>query len=244
VFLNLEDNSVGSVFVDILAGTSEMNYFNLDRVFQETQLENAQLKKSLFNIAKNLGVKLPNKKPSITLVNISANIPAQNDSYNNSYLPVVKAGTQFTNGSVVFELLDDVDFSLDVSSQGIANRTIIPILNSFNEVIAYTITKQEIVYNGSTRVARRFVTNNEAIPFYQLVLPEDDIIDVKDSINSIVGFEDDEMNGFSGVNIEGNSVELGFGIVKSKKDINEDEIVSFEKRDINGKKVYFIYFDF
>jgi hypothetical protein len=155
-----------------------MNYFNLDRVFQETQLENAQLKKSLFNIAKNLGVKLPNKKPSITLVNISANVPAQNDSYNNSYLPVVKAGTQFTNGSVVFELLDDVDFSLDVSSQGIANRTIIPILNSFNEVIAYTITKQEIVYNGSTRVARRFVTNNEAIPFYQLVLPEDDIIDI------------------------------------------------------------------
>ena len=52
VFQNLEDNSVGSVFVDILAGTSEMNYFNLDRVFQETQLENAQIKKSLFKIAK------------------------------------------------------------------------------------------------------------------------------------------------------------------------------------------------
>ena len=178
VFLNLEDNSVGSVFIDILAGTSEMNYFNLDRVFQETQLENAQLKKSLFNIAKNLGVKLPNKKPSITLVNISATIPAQNDSYNDSYLPVVKAGTQFTNGNVVFELLDDVDFSLDVSNQGIVNRSIVPILNNFNEVVAYTITKQEIVYNGSSRIARRFVTNNEAIPFYQLVLPEDDVIDI------------------------------------------------------------------
>jgi len=73
---------------------------------------------------------------------------------------------------------------------------------------------------------------------------EDDIIDVKESINSIIGFKDDEMNGFSGVNIKGNSVELGFGIVKSKKDVNEDEIVSFKKRDINGKKVYFIYFDF
>jgi uncharacterized phage protein gp47/JayE len=51
-FKNLEDNSVGSVFIDILAGTGEMLYFNLDRTFQETQLENAQLKKSLFNIAK------------------------------------------------------------------------------------------------------------------------------------------------------------------------------------------------
>jgi len=109
VFLNLEDNSVGSVFIDILAGTSEANYFNLDRVFQETQLENAQLKKSLFNIAKNLGVKLPNKKPSVTLINIEAIIPAQNDSWNDSYLPIVKAGTQFTNGNVTFELLGDCD---------------------------------------------------------------------------------------------------------------------------------------
>jgi len=178
VFLNLEDNSVGSVFIDILAGTAEANYFNLDRVFQETQLENAQLAKSLFNIAKNLGVKLPNKKPSITLINISANVPAQNDSYNDSYLPIIKAGTQFTNGNVVFELLDDVDFSLDVSSQGIPNRTIIPNLNNFNEVITYTITKQEIVYNGSTKIARRYVTANEAKPFYQIVLPDEDVIDI------------------------------------------------------------------
>ena len=103
VFQNLEDNSVGSVFVDILAGTAEANYFNLDRVFQETQLENAQLKKSLFNIAKNLGVKLPNRKPSITLVDISVTIPAQNDSYNESYLPIIRTGTQFTNGNVTFE---------------------------------------------------------------------------------------------------------------------------------------------
>ena len=178
VFQNLEDNSVGSVFIDILAGTAEANYFNLDRVFQETQLENAQLKKSLFNIAKNLGVKLSNKKPSITLINISANVPAQNDSYNDSYLPIVRAGTQFTNGSVVFELLDDVDFSLDVSNQGIPNRTIIPNLNNFNEVVTYTITKQEIVYNGSTKISRRYVTSNEAKPFYQIVLPDEDIIDI------------------------------------------------------------------
>jgi hypothetical protein len=178
VFLNLEDNSVGSVFIDILAGTAEANYFNLDRVFQETQLENAQLKKSLFNIAKNLGVKLPNKKPSITLINISANVPAQNDSFNESYLPIVKAGTQFTNGSVIFELLDDVDFSLNTSNQGIPNRTIIPNLNSFNEVVTYTITKQEIVYNGSTKLSRRYITTNEAKPFYQIILPDDDIIDI------------------------------------------------------------------
>lgn len=178
VFQNLEDNSVGSVFIDILAGTSESNYFNLDRTFQETQLENAQLKKSLFNIAKNLGVKLPNKKPAITLIDLDVIVPTLNDSYNDDYLPIVKAGTQFTNGNVTFELLGDVDFSSSVSLEGLPNRTIIPILNNFSEVTSYRISKREIVYNGSTRIAKRFVSTEEAIPFYQIVLPEDDVIDI------------------------------------------------------------------
>jgi len=178
VFQNLEDNSVGSVFIDILAGTSESNYFNLDRTFQETQLENAQLKKSLFNIAKNLGVKLPNKKPAVTLIDMDVIVPALNDSYNSNYLPIVKAGTQFTNGSVAFELLYDIDFSSSVSIEGLPNRTIIPILNNFSEVTSYRISKREIVYNGATRIAKRFVTTEEAIPFYQIILPEDDVIDI------------------------------------------------------------------
>lgn len=183
VYQNLEDNSVGSIFIDILAGSGEMLYFNLDRVFQETQLENAQLKKSLFNIAKNLGVKLPNKKPSITLIDIEATVPAQNDSYNDSYLPIVKAGTQFTNGSIVFELLSDVDFSLSFSTEGQPNRTIIPVLNNFSEVTAYKIVKREIVYNGTTKIARRYVDTTESVPFYQLNLPENDVIDITSVIS-------------------------------------------------------------
>lgn len=179
VFLNLEDNSVGSVFIDILAGTAEANYFNLDRVFQETQLENAQLKKSLFNIAKNLGVKLPNKKPSVTLIDIEAIVPAKNDSFNETYLPIVKAGTQFTNGNVTFELLGDCDFSTENSIEGLPeNRTVVPIENNYGEIVSYRITKQEVVYNGATRIARRYVTVDESVPFYQIILPEDDIIDI------------------------------------------------------------------
>lgn len=177
-FKNLEDNSVGSVFIDILAGTGEMLYFNLDRTFQETQLENAQLKKSLFNIAKNLGVKLPNKKPSITLVDLEVLVPAKGDSWDNDYLPILKTGTQFTNGTVIFELLYDVDFSSSVSVEGVDNRTEIPITNAFNEVVSYRITKQEIVYNGASKIAKIFVSAEESVPFYQIILPDTDIIDI------------------------------------------------------------------
>jgi hypothetical protein len=198
VFQNLDDNSVGSVFVDILAGSSEMLYFNLDRTFQETQLENAQLKKSLFNIAKNLGVKLPNKKASITLIDFDVIVPALNDSYNDDYLPIIKAGTQVTNGSVSFELLNDVDFSSSLSIEGQPNRVIIPILNNFSEVVSYRISKREIVYNGSTRIAKRYISAEEAVPFYQIVLPEIDIIDITSIIiktgNITTAPTDDEFN--------------------------------------------------
>jgi hypothetical protein len=198
VFLNLEDNSVGSVFIDILAGTSEMLYFNLDRVFQETQLENAQLKKSLFNIAKNLGVKLPNKKPSITLIDMTVLVPALNDTYNRDYLPIIKAGTQFTNGNVTFELLNDVDFNSAFSLEGQPNITIIPLLNNFNEIVSYQITKREIAYNGSTRIARLFVDSTESGPFYQILLPDTDIIDITSIVvksgNITTTPTDDEFN--------------------------------------------------
>ena len=72
---------------------------------------------------------------------------------------------------------------------------------------------------------------------------EDDVSDVKKEINKIVGFEEDGVNGFVGVNKKGWGVELGFSIIKSKKDIGDDEEVSCKIRDINGKKVCFIYYN-
>jgi len=73
---------------------------------------------------------------------------------------------------------------------------------------------------------------------------EEDVELVVESINEIVGFEDDGMNGFNGVNINGNGVDLGFSIVKSKKDLEEDEVVSYKRRKIKDKTVYFVYYDF
>jgi hypothetical protein len=179
VFTNFEDNAVGSIFIDLLAGLGENLYFNLDRTFQETQISNAQLRKSLLEIAKNKGVKIPNKKPSITLIDIEAIVPAQNDTFNVSYLPIIKQGTLFTNGNTNFELLYDVDFNNEFSNNGIPNRTIIPILNNFNEVISYRITKREIIVNGSTKIIRIFISEADVKLFFEIILPDNDIIDIE-----------------------------------------------------------------
>ena len=73
---------------------------------------------------------------------------------------------------------------------------------------------------------------------------EDDIIDVKNSINSIVGFKSDGMKGFNGIDINGDGVNLGFSIIKSENDLEEDEVVSYKRRKIKDKTVYFVYYDF
>jgi len=183
VFNNFEDNSVGSVFIDILAASSEALYYNLDRSVQETQIENAQLKKSLFNIAQTLGVKLFNKKAAITLVDITVRVPANGDTYSREYLPIIKAGTQFnSNNTVAFELIDDVDFSNEYSTDGLPNRTIIPETNNLNQIVNYVITKREIVYNGSTKIANVLIDENLSRPFATYILPDLNVLSIESVI--------------------------------------------------------------
>jgi len=68
------------------------------------------------------------------------------------------------------------------------------------------------------------------------VLDDDDI-----SVEEIVSFEDDEFGGFIGCDSEGYSVEIGCNLYE---DDVEDDDVSVEMRLIEGKRVYFVLYDF
>ena len=68
------------------------------------------------------------------------------------------------------------------------------------------------------------------------------ILDVSDSSGEeIVSFEDDEFGGFIGCDSEGYSVEIGCNLYE---DDVEDDDVSVEMRLIEGKRVYFVLYDF
>ena len=59
VVQNFNDASILSVFLDLNAAIADNLNFQIDRALQETVLDYAQERQSLFNIAKTYGLKLP-----------------------------------------------------------------------------------------------------------------------------------------------------------------------------------------
>lgn len=183
VLSDFNDSSVGSMLIDLNAAVSDMLSFNTDRVFQETQIDYAKERSSILSIARTFGLNIPNKRPSITLVDFSVKIPVNGDSFDISYCPIIKKGCQISGGGKVFETTDDIDFSNPFTTGGLPNRLIVPNVDSNNNLINYTLTKRELVLNGTTKVFKKIITANDSKPFLELVLPDNDIISVENIIS-------------------------------------------------------------
>lgn len=186
IFSDFNDASVGMMLLELNAAVGDMLSTNTDRVFQETQIDYAQERKSILSMARTFGLKIPGKRPSITLVDFSVTVPVFGDQFDVSYAPIITAGSQVTGNGKIFETTEDIDFSNPFTTGGIPNRTIIPNFNSNGTLINYTLTKREIVTNGFTRTLKRVITPADVVPFLQIVLPEDNVISV-DSIITMAG---------------------------------------------------------
>lgn len=180
VLNDFSDSSIGSVLIDINAGVSNNLSINTDRAFQETQLEYAQQRENLLEIAKNLGFNIPNKRPAVTVAEFSVLIPVKGDKPDESYYPILKSGSQITGGGVTFETMDVVDWSSPYSSMGDPNRAIIPNLDSNGIIQSYTVKKREVVINGVTNVYKKTIRDADTIPFYKLTLQDNNVIDILD----------------------------------------------------------------
>lgn len=148
IFNDFNDASVGMMLLELNAAVGDMLSFNTDRMFQETQIDYAKERKSLLSMARTFGLKIPGKRPSATLVDFSFTLPVFGDSFDITYAPVIKAGTQVSGGGKIFETQNDIDFANPFNTSGTPNRTIIPNYDSNGVLVNYTVTKKEIVVNG------------------------------------------------------------------------------------------------
>jgi hypothetical protein len=180
---NTNDASIFSVLLDLNAAVADNLHFHIDRVWQETMLDFAQQRQSLFHIAKTYGMKIPCKRPSVALCDFSINVPVRGDKEDERYLGIMRAGSQVSGGGQIFETVEDVDFSNPFNSKGEPNRLKIPNFNANNQLVSYTITKREAVINGVTRIYRRVITSLDQKPFLKLYLPEQDVLGVSGVIH-------------------------------------------------------------
>lgn len=180
---NTNDASIFSVLLDLNAAVADNLHFHIDRVWQETMLDFAQQRQSLYHIAKTYGIKIPGNRPSVALCDISINVPVRGDKEDERYLGNLKGGCQVSGGGQVFETIEDVDFSSPFNSKGEPNRLKIPNFDTNGTLISYTITKREAVANGVTRIYRRVITEVDQKPFFKLYLPEQDVLGVTSVIH-------------------------------------------------------------
>lgn len=182
---DFNDASVGMMLIELNAAVSDMLSYNTDRMFQETQIDYAQERKSILAKARTFGLKVPGKRPSITIVDFSVIVPVLGDTFDLSYAPIIKRGAQVSGGGKVFETVDDINFSSPFTTGGLPNRLIIPNIDSNNNIVSYTLTKREIVLNGITKIFKKVLTQGDVRPFMEIILPDDDVL----SIESLITLE-------------------------------------------------------
>lgn len=175
---NVNDASVFSVLLDLNAAVSDNLQFQIDRSIQETVLQYAQQRSSLFNIARTYGLKIPGQRPSVALVDFTIVVPALGDSEDIRYCGTLRRGAQVLGAGQTFETVYDIDFTSPINNEGYPNRTKIPNFDSNGNILNYNITKRETVVNGVTKIFKKVITPNDVRPFYELFLPEKNVLGV------------------------------------------------------------------
>ena len=182
-FSDFNDASVGMMLLELNAAVGDMLSFHTDRMFNETQINYAQERSSVLELARTFGLNIPGKRPSITIVDWTVtNIPVKGDTFDISYAPKILKGSQASGAGKVFELLEDCDFSSPFTTGGIPNRLIIPNIDGTGTIQNYSLTKREIMVNGITKTFKKVLSRTDYKPFLEVVLPEDNVLSIENII--------------------------------------------------------------
>lgn len=170
--------SPGMSLVELNAYAVDLMSHIADKKFIELYLDGALSRESVYRLAKTKGYKVPGVRPSLCLTDITIEVPVTADGPDPNYLPIYRRGLQVKGAGQVFETMDDIDFSSDFSEEGIANRTIEPILNGNQQLIKYRILKREKVKAGVTSIHKEVVGERGGQPFYQLEIPSKNVLEI------------------------------------------------------------------
>jgi len=170
--------SPGMSLLEMNAYVADLMSHVADKKFIEMFIDGALSRESVYRLAKTKGYKVPGVRPALSLSDIIIEVPVTADGPDPNYLPVYRKGVQVKGAGQVFETIDDIDFSSDFSDEGVANRTIEPILNGNQQLIKYRILKREKIKAGTTVIHKAVIGEQGGVPFFQLELPQKNVLDI------------------------------------------------------------------
>lgn len=177
--VDYDDASVAAWLIGINAAVADDLSYHIDRVYQETNIDSANEKGSLYNIARNNGVKIPGPKGAMAEVRFSCVLPVDGTKPNYEAAPIIKRGTKVSSPTQSFEVMEDIDFASQFNSDGVSDRTIVPNVNTNGVITGYTVSKLSVVVAGETKIYRQSISESDIKPFMEVVLPVKDVMNIE-----------------------------------------------------------------
>lgn len=185
-----DDASVGQWFLDMFASVADDLSYHIDRSYQETNINSAQMTSSIYNMARNAGLKVPGRKCAMCECEFSCEVPV-NGAYNEeasiqkpdiNYAPIIKRGTLVSNGTSKFEVMEDINFAEQFDENGVSNRQIIPKKNANGQVEKYILKKLSVVVAGESKIYRKTIAESDIEPFMEVTLQDTNVCNVESII--------------------------------------------------------------
>lgn len=182
------DTSITSFIVDALSDCVDSLNYHIDRTFQNTQINSTNSMKSLMNMARKNGLKVPGPKAGMCEVQFTCVLPTNNGNGGNisepnwNYAPVIQRNCVVGTGNLSYTINENVDFSEQFNSNAYSNRTYAANRNTNGSITGYTVTKSVIATAGERRVFKKILTSNDVVPFMEIILPDVNVMNVESVI--------------------------------------------------------------
>jgi hypothetical protein len=174
--------SPGMALLELNAYVGDLLSYATDKKYNELFIDGVTERVSVYRLAKTFGYNPPGVRPALSLVDVIIEVPPTAEGPDTSYLPLYRPGMKVKGAGQVFETVNEIDFSSDFSEDGIANRIIEPILNGNQDLVRYRIVKREKIKAGLTKIFKVEVSANQSKPFFQLELPDKNVLEIVDVI--------------------------------------------------------------
>ena len=108
---DFSDTSGGMAFLELIAYVGDILNFYIDKQFNELMIDQAQERKNVISLAKNLGYAVRGKAVASTFVEMSIKYPYTNSETANLEFILGKGSQVTTNDGIIFETVSDINFS-------------------------------------------------------------------------------------------------------------------------------------
>lgn len=179
---DFSDSSLGGLFLDFAAYVGDVTSYYLDHQFSELDPTQAVETQNIENHLTNAGVEIVGSSPAVCPIEFTIEIPAvrtgNSDRPRDDLLPIIKRGTvPIADNGVLFNLLDDLDFSKTDKAGKLIARQVIGRSTSAGVPLTFFLTLSGICLSGFYE-QEQFSIGNEFTPFKRITLSNPNVTQI------------------------------------------------------------------